>query len=740
MLPRPLYLEPATKPRVRSDSPQMLLLMIGLVFASPLRLLPSPEATLQLLPTVQPGLAEVMVYDNTADLRAQLKSQRLDGIRKARATNMGGTWLISLILEKPDQSLQLQLNGATWTGTVVSQPPADLLLTPAPSLAELAKAPEQVHPCNPPHLPLSPLVGDDRSYGLDSRDFTPSLPRWTEAEPDQISWDAVDALRLSLFTAKEHGKEAERYYQLGALHRDLGHAREAAYYFGVSRDHGGDRSTTELQRAGALLASHQWDAARTAAWQAWRWGASDDAVLEILGIISLTTHNPNAGSTALVIAHTTARPSSLALAGALLLESSCPREAVPILRSAIQYLRHTDPAKASEARLFLVDALILSGQLENAMEVLGQLHEAELPSTQAGILRARNRLLTLLQQTPDKWASLIPGLNQARQGLDAESAETLFLLGQVQEWLGDDEGAIDTWVDLVDHHRELTTGEPARRLVASWSRRIHHLLETGKELEAVELHAAVWRPFLGELVQDPAPLIPLAAAYRQIGLQHRAMNVLGLAAEVEGRRQLDDQDTVLQIADLYLEMGHPDLATDALEVLRTRSLAPPVAGRAVVLDGRIAEAQGQMVLARQRWTEAAKNPTTTVEAQARIAILDAEAGNCPVALAPLATALDSLEVRARLGEGVLRTQYARCLDRTGNSEGGTVAAFEAASILQDPDSRRYAAWLSAQAAQTAAVPAPGAPLESDPPDIWTLLSREDQDQEAFEKKLADLQQ
>jgi thioredoxin-like negative regulator of GroEL len=494
-----------------------------------------------------------------------------------------------------------------------------------------------------------------------------------------------------------------------------------------------------MQRAGALLSSQQWDAARNSAWLAWRWGAPDDSVLEVLGVISLATHHPNAGSTALVMAHTTARPSSLALAGALLLESSCPQEAIPILRTAVQYLRRSDPKKASEARMLLADALILSGQLENATEVLGQLTEAQLPPEQAGILRARNRLLTLLRMTPDKWASMIPGLNAQRHGRTTESAESLFLLGQVQEWLGDDQAAIDTYLTMVDHHRGLAAGEPARRLVEVWSKRTHRLLEDGEAMRAVELHAAVWRPSLSDLVRDPAPLLPLAAAYRDIGLQHRAMNILGLAAEVEGRNQLDDQETVLQIADLYLDMGHPDLASDALEVLRTRTLSPSVSGKALLLEGRIADHQGDTLVALQHWNAAAQIPDTAVEARARIAMVEAAAGNCTPALEPLATALDDLSVKKRLGEGVMRSFYAHCLGTTGNAEGSAVAAFQAASSLHDPSSSRFASWLSASSARTASVPPPGPPLESDPPDIWTLLSREDQQQSEFDEKLAALQ-
>lgn len=712
----------------------MILFLLALAAAGPLSLTPSPEATFQLLPTVQPGLAEVMVYDNHTDLRAQTRGRRFDGIRKVRATNMGGTWVINLVLEKPNQSLQMQVNGGNWVGTVVPHPAVESLLIQAPSLGELSKNPELVQECRRNPLPIEPLVGEDRSYGLNPGDFTPELPRWSEAEPTDVSWEAVDQLRNLLFVKKETAQLAENYYRLGALHRDLGHMREAAYYFGLSRDQGGSKEITELQRAGALLASRQWDAARSSAWSAWRMGAPEDAVLELLGVISLATRNPNAGRTALVMAHTTAKPKSLLLAGALLLESDCTEEAIPILRTAVQYLRRNEPQKASEARLMLADALILSGQMESATELLGQLTEKDLPPDQAGILRARNRLLALLRQTPEKWASLIPGLDGKRQDLSKEAAETLFLKGQVEELLGEDQAAIESYLNLVDHHRHLK--EPASRLVKVWEHRTRKLFEEGKEMEAMELHAAVWRPSFSELVDDPNVLIPLAAAYRRTGLHYRAMSVLGLAAEVEGRLRMDDQETVMQIADLYLEMGHPDLSKDSLEVLRTRTLSANTAAEALLLEGRIAEAEGNRELARSRWSEAAKVPTVAVEAQARIGMMDASLLKCEGVLDPLAAALETETVKKRLGEGVLRTLYARCLGEKGNAEGSTVAAFQASEQLKDAQSSRYASWLSASQAKVAKVETPGGALESDPPDVWTLLSREETAQAAFEERLA----
>ena len=120
-----------------------MLLLVGLLAAAPLKLTPGEGADLQLLPTVQPGLAEVMVYGATGDLRAQVRGPRFDGIRKIRATNMGArTWVINMVLNRPDESLELQFANGVWTGSVRKKAPVDALYTPAPSFEELAKAPE----------------------------------------------------------------------------------------------------------------------------------------------------------------------------------------------------------------------------------------------------------------------------------------------------------------------------------------------------------------------------------------------------------------------------------------------------------------------------------------------------------------------------------------------------------------------------------------------------------------------
>lgn len=711
-----------------------MLLLMSLALAAPLRLTLSPEATLQLLPTVQPGRVEMLVYENRANLRAQVKNRRFDGIRRVWAVDMGDVWVVNAILEKPDQSLRIRQTEGSWTADVVRSAPTQSLRIDAPTLEQLSTAPPQQ--CQSPRLPLAPLLGEDMSYGVDPDDFKPQLPRWTDAEPSLVSWDAVQELRAALFIRHEHGEAAAAYYRLGALHRDLGHAREAAYYFGKSVEKGGEKGISELQRAGALLQARSWEAARASAWKAWKEGAAEEGVIEVLSVVALATGDQNAGTLGLALAHATARPDALALAGALLMQNNCAPQSIPILKTAVQYLRRTDKKKAAEARMLLSDAFLLTNELDAAEDLMGQLSEHQLPENWAGVLRARGRLVGLLRQSPDKWSSILPSLLSQRSGLDTEAAESMFLAGQVQDWLGDDRAALESYLDLVDHHRRLTDGDVSRRLVQAWSRRTKRLYAEGRDVEAMQLHAAVWRPFLANKLDDPETLRLLAGSYQRLGLHYRAMAMLGMVAAVEGLQQRDDQGTVLQVAGLYLDMGHPELAEDTLTILRTRRLSPASTGAAFLIDGRIAEQKGLVEEARKFYGLAAAVPQSHIEATGRLAMMDAAENRCAPALPRLEEVLADPAGRTRLGEGLLRTLHARCLEQTGNLEGSTVEAFLASEQLSDPASKGLARHLSTRTAEQTQLPPPGGLRRPDPPDIWTLVQDEDAAQREFLERVA----
>ena len=244
-------------------------------------------------------------------------------------------------------------------------------------------------------------------------------------------------------------------------------------------------------------------------------------------------------------------------------------------------------------------------------------------------------------------------------------------------------------------------------------------------MDAMALHATVWRPFMAEQIQDPAPLKPLAQAYLDLGLYTQAMRLLGVIADIEGREKLDDQQTILTIAKTYLGMGHPDLAHDAIAVLSTRTLSQEISGQMWILNGLVAEAEGKPEDMRAAWRQAQTYPTTALEAEGRLARDSALRAQCQPAIPTFQRVLENADVRTLLGEGSVRSLYAWCLDQTKNPEGSTVEAYLASRTLKDTDSRRFVSYISEKAATQAQVPQPGGPSRPSDPDIWSLLGDEE---------------
>jgi hypothetical protein len=317
-------------------------------FATPLELQVSPEASVELLPSVQPDRVEILIYGNRIDLREQIRDGRFDGIQRINAIDMGDIWVINTRLQSGTGSLMLQpaITGSAgrWIVSPSPLPPASPLNITSPGLAGLLTAAPPVCPAST--LSIVPLQKEDMSYGLDPLRFRIAPPRWTDAEPASASWEAVAELRAGLFVRDEQPDRAAAFYRLGALHRDLGHVRESAYYFGQAAKQARMIAQPDpvlplilLQQSSVLLMSARWEESREVAWAAARAGAPEDAVLEILGVLELAESSPHAAVTALALARASARPAALALAGALLMQEGCPALALPILQTALPWLR-----------------------------------------------------------------------------------------------------------------------------------------------------------------------------------------------------------------------------------------------------------------------------------------------------------------------------------------------------------------------------------------------------------------
>ncbi len=688
----------------------------------------SPEAEVELLPASLPGQAEILVRRNRVDLRAQVSEAQVDGVRAGRASDLGGVWLVVLALDDDATHLRVDQHGATLVAEVVAG--SDRGFLPhfdAPSVETLLAGKAEAAACVRVRLPLEPLAGAEMTYGMDAADFVPSLPRWTKAEPATTDWEQVSMWRERTWVARTAKESAYFSYKLGALFRNLGHAREAAYYFAAASESGGGGWEIPIQRAAAWLSVGRYTEAAQAADAAWRMGAPDDAVLEVLGVVSLATGSPPRSAVGRALAVATARPEPLFLAGALMLQDTCPADAQAALAAAVG---HLPPERAVVARLMLTDAYIASGNLKDAALALANSTGGDADA--AGLRRARSRLLALLRQSPETWSEMIPLLDQAASTFSPEGAESLHLLAQVHLALGDDRSAIEAWSLLLLRHRLEPDGVPGHRLLEAFLGRLDRLLAQGRAVDAVSLYQAIWRPdFLPE-VHDPETLRAISATFVGLGLPGKALAVIQDVWAIEGRDGLDDRATTLTLARLYGAVGDDGEALETIRFLRSsRRLDPAASGELSLIEGRVRKHRGDLVAAREAFVAAGAEEATAAAGHAERAVLDAEQGDCAAAIPDLAAAVQTPEFGTPANLALLSYCYAR----QGAPGPAALAAREASEGATDPGFRAWIGWVADRlAGTTTEVVASGATPES--AGMWERLRAENRAQSAFESRLS----
>ncbi len=647
---------------------------------------------------VVPGRVEVVVHGNSVDLRPQLGDAPLDGIRSWRLLDMGAVWLFTLTMREPGTSISLGREGDVWTSSVVAARPTPLQRDGACDAT--------------PRTPLVPLRGREMLRDVRPELVMPAMPRWTDAEVGDPTWEHVAVLRAKLDPA-----DAAAHYALGALHRDLGHSREAAYYFSVAARLGAPGATAVLQRASAQLALGEWAAAGTSAVEARGLGGDAEVVAEIQGIVALMTPGIDPVTAGRTLALTSGRASSSLVAGELLLRGGCADEAASVLQRAVG---NRDEGVAMMALRLVVDARILLGDVPGADAALADLANRGPPAVWLPLLRSRSSLLNLLKQSPDAWALMVPVLERLGRGGGDEAYESLFLLGQISETLADTRLAIYAWTTLVDRDRRFLEGEPGVRLTRDWRVRVEDLLAAGRDMDALAMNDGVWRPGLVAHLDDPKPLYDLAAAAERLSMYEPALDLMRTAAEVEGRRGLDDRASILTIARLYRLSGSTPEAEQSLELLATRPPDPAVAAGMTLLRAAIQEDLGNDLGAWALYTTVMGPPPQAAEAALRRAMIDAHSGRCAEALVGFSKRPDPLPASVSLTE--VQEDEARCLVATGHPDDARVIAAQAAKVLVDPDALGFLAW-------TAGTP-------SVPGDIWSRLRTEDEAQAGFDARVA----
>ncbi len=690
----------------------MWWLLVRVAMAAPFTFTTSPGAEVEVLPQVEAGRTEVVVRNNRENLRLQLGYDRREGLRAWTASDLGTGWVVNIWTESPTNRVELKREGERWTAYVVpSSARVDgTLQGPELPLAELAVRPSGQDDCEAATTtPLVPLRGRDMLHAFLPSDFDPDLPRWTEAEPARdFTWTDVHALQARVGTLRNGAERATTMYRLGAMHRDRGHAREASYYFGLATDAGAPAGLARIQRAGALLQSRQWVAARAEALKAAETGVVDIAALEVVGVAALMADDVGTAGIGRAIARRTSQPEASLVAGALLLRAQCSAEALtPLART-----RLLTGTRDAMGRLLLADAQVLSGLRREAAITLARVSDRELPERWRGMLRARSRLVAMVALTPDQWPTFVPGLDRDAQLPDEEGVENAFLLGQVGEALGDARMAHDAYSAVLDRSRHFATGEPGRRLLTIWARRLGELLAAGRSMDAVSFHAGTWRSSLLPLVQEPGLLRSVAEQAMTLGLYEPALVTLRDVATLEGQRGEDDRHTILALADAYRASGRFEAALEALDFYAKRPADPILDARATFLRTRTRDDMGDTLAARAGY-EALARPGVPIsiadEARLRLAMMRVEEGRCEQALPALA---DVAFYPSDISPGLVGLARSRCLFTIGDAATARTTAMASIPWLTAPQVALWADYLARVGADTSAagsaLPAPEA--------------------------------
>lgn len=567
-------------------------------------------------------------------------------------------------------------------------------------------------------MPIGPLTGPDRRWGIESADAIDGTAVWAEAEPEIATWRALAQTRRALFGVEDPEARARLLYRCGAILRELGQAREAAWYFAQASDlHAGDGGSAALQRAAVLVETGRNEAAVDAARAAGRLGAPEDAIAEILVAAWAASDDPAALPAARELLGLTARPLPTLLAAQVLSRHHCDSESILAYRRAAAAL---DGEAGAVARLGLADALLATGDPAGATSVLGDVRAAELRPSWRDLPRVRGQLLALVGERPSSWAAAEPGLAGSARDTGVAGLDALFLLGQVRERGSDPSGALSAYAMLVEREPLLAGGEPTKRATALWERRTVAFLQVGDTFSAMALHGGAWRPEMATHVDDLSLLVAVAEAYDRGGLTDAALDVLRTVVAERGARGEETVTTGVTVARLYLRAGRVQEALDSARWLAAQPLSPAERAEVALVEGEALALAGRTEEARRAFARA-DGPRAALA----LGMLEEAAGRCEVAL-PLLSAHVATTDQAP-AHGAL----ARCLRAVGRDEDAAAAVLDAAG-RSEPDAG-FSAYLAARLAGDAA-PAVLRDAASATGGVWSALAREDAEHAAFRRR------
>lgn len=706
----------------------MFTLLATIAIAAPLELHLSPESRVEVLPALVEGRADVVIHDNRKDLHEQLGNTLDTGVTRARVADMAGHWMLTLELADPRAIVRAARVDDVWQLTVAPRPlgsaaaygPVDLAGALAGELSSTA--------CSAVSLPLAPLAASDSPWGEAALGFVPELPLWSEAEPSVSSWGEIDDTRA---LARRKGADLERGdYRLGALHRDLGLSREAAYYFARAAERRGPHADAAwFQAAKAQLAVRQWDAAARSARAAATSGGAPEYTALVLGVREWATGGPNQAAYGRVLAATAADEGGQLMAGVLLSEGDCAAEAVAPLERALATI---GGARRPIAQMLLAEATLRAGDLDGATRMYAAVDGNALNLDSRRLLRTRTLLLALLRGPAATWSAQVPDLTRDAALPGASGQDSLYVLAQVQAAIGDEKASIDAYANLLRREPRLAPGQAGRELVRHWIARSDALIAEDRVVEALSLHRGLWTAALAPHVADLASLRTLASGYAVAGLPDRAMETWRTVADQERARGLDGRGSVVELLRLYVATGANDDALDAVAWLRREGIDATMKDTVALLEGDAALQTQETQRARHAWASIPARSPLHLAAAARIGLLDATEGDCAGAI----PALDAAAAAAPLPEvddEVVHEARFRCMVAMGRDPEAASEARMLAGLAASDRAASWQTWRASRLAEGGSAPPPAmlAASVAKTPGIWGALAAEETRHRSF---------
>lgn len=705
------------------------LVVIGIASAAPLELVATPGATVDVLPPVVDGRTDMILHGNTIDLHEQVGWTVGTGVRRARAFDLAGDWLVSLEMDSAATTVRLERKAYGWRLIVV---PIDVDQRPLFGPTDLAGAlagKVDARPCAPMPVAVRPLGGREGRWFAQAVSRTPRMPLWSTGEPSVVSWADADDTRALL---SRRGADRPRLlYRLAALARDLGHHREAAYYFTRAAKAGAPPAAW-FQAARSQLAVRNWSEAEKSARAAVGAGGARELALQVVAIVEWATGGQESAGYGRALASVAIDPEAQILAGALLADGGCIAEAREVFVRAVV---DTEGPVRETARMLLAESALANGDLIGASRALTSVEGAALDLDTRRVLRGRTRLLAILGAPPATWGSFLPGATVDAQFPGEAGAESLYVVAQLHAHLGDDRAAVDAFAELIRRYPRLQDGRVAVEFTGAWKARVEQAFAEERPMDALALHRSAWSPALAGNLFDPEPLRRIAAAYSAVGLRESALKVWRDVADLERVQGIDGRDSVRQLAWLYVATGHDEDALDSVEWLRRQDAGPEETAEYALIEGVAAHQAGRSVQARRAWEQAAASPRFAARAQVRLALLDASDGRCTEAIGPLELAAGA-PPGDDVDHGLIREALLRCLVAIGRVPDAAQLAVRTAGLSADDDTRDWSTWRAARLDGT--IGTPPRPLLAaaahGSTGLWGALAREEAAHHAFSKQ------